>query len=178
MIDRKKLCFFLIQEEGHHLLPSRIKVKSNKQLVRSDNSAIQHSLFDYVPDEDLNETEKSVAIYLDEQEQLLWWYRNRVRKDFHIQGWQRHKIYPDFIAAKRAEMEKDNYDTVYVLETKGVHLKANEDTRYKQNVFTLCNELGAKKAWKELFDEFPNHDFEFQVVFEDEWQNKINELMQ
>ena len=88
MIDRKKLCFFLIQEEGHHLLPSRIKVKSNKQLVRSDNSAIQSSLFDYVPDEDLNETEKSVAIYLDEQEQLLWWYRNRVRKDFHIQGWQ------------------------------------------------------------------------------------------
>ena len=177
MIDRKKLCFFLIQEEGHHLLPSRIKVKSNKQLVRSDNSAIQNSLFDYVPDEDLNETEKSVAIYLDEQEQLLWWYRNRVRKDFHIQGWQRNKIYPDFIAAKKSKTEKDNYDTVYVLETKGVHLKANEDTRYKQNVFTLCNELGAKKAWTELFDEFPNHDFEFQVVFEDEWQNKINELM-
>lgn len=38
--------------------------------------------------------------------------------------------------------------------------------------------LGAKKAWKELFDEFPDHDFESQVVFEDEWQNKINELME
>ena len=35
-----------------------------------------------------------------------------------------------------------------------------------------------KKAWKELFDEFPDHDFEFQVVFEDEWQNKINAMMQ
>ena len=178
MIDRKKLCFFLIQEEGHHLLPSRIKVKSNKQLVRNDNSAIQNSLFDYVPDEDLNDTEKSVAIYLDEQEQLLWWYRNRVRKDFHIQGWQRNKIYPDFITAKKSKTEKDNYDTVYVLETKGVHLKANDDTRYKQNVFTLCNELGAKKAWTELFDEFPDHDFEFQVVFEDEWQNEINKIVQ
>ena len=31
---------------------------------------------------------------------------------------------------------------------------------------------------KELFEEFPDHDFEFQVVFEDEWQNKINQLMQ
>lgn len=80
------LCFFLLKEEGHHLLPTHIKVKSNKQLVRSDNSAIQNSLFDYVLGEDLNETEKSVAMYLDEQEQLLWWYRNRVRKDFHIQG--------------------------------------------------------------------------------------------
>ncbi len=101
LLDNKKLFFFLLKGEGHHLLPKHIKVKSNKQLVRSDNSPIQNSLFDYVPDEDLNDTEKSVAIYLDEQQQLLWWYRNRVRKDFHIQGWQRNKIYPDFIAAKK-----------------------------------------------------------------------------
>lgn len=178
LLDHKKLFFFLLKGEGHHLLPKHIKVKSSKQLVRNDNSPIQNSLFDYVPEEDLNDTEKSVAIYLDGQEQLLWWYRNRVRKDFHIQGWQRYKIYPDFIVANKSKAEKDDYDTVYVLETKGVHLKANEDTRYKQNVFTLCNELGAKKAWKELFDEFPDHDFEFQVVFEDEWQNKINTMMQ
>jgi len=105
----------------------------------------------------------------------LWWYRNMSRQDYHIQGWKRNKIYPDFLAADRQE-EKDDYGTVYVLETKGIHLK-NEDTKYKQDVFALCNELGAKKAWKELFDEFPDHDFEFQVVFEDEWQNKINELM-
>ena len=183
LLDKKKLFFFLLQEKGHHLLPSHIKVKSNRKLVRSDNSPIQKSLFDYVPDEDINDTEKAVAIYLDEQEQLLWWYRNRARKDFHIQGWQRNKIYPDFIAAKapslleRAGGEAD-YDTVYVLETKGIHLKENDDTRYKKNVFALCNELGAKKPWKELFDEFPDHNFEFQVVFEDEWQGKINELMQ
>ncbi|MDP3667165.1 MAG: DEAD/DEAH box helicase family protein [Sediminibacterium sp.] len=178
LLDKKKLCFFLIQEKGHHLLPSHIKVKSNKQLVLADNSPIQNSLFDYVPDEDLNETEKKVAIYLDKEEQLLWWYRNRVRRDFHIQGWQRNKIYPDFIAAKKSKSKKDDYDKVYVLETKGVHLKANDDTKYKQNVFALCNELGAKKAWTELFDEFPDHDFEFQVVFENEWQNDINKFMQ
>lgn len=176
LLDQKKLCFFLIQQKGYHLLPSYIRVKSNRQLVRNDNSAIQRSLFDYVPDEDLNDTEKTVAIYLDEQEQLLWWYRNRARKDFHIQGWQRHKIYPDFIAAKKSKSKKDDYDTVYVLETKGVHLRENDDTLYKKNVFALCNELGAKKAWKELFDEFPDHSFEFQVVYEDEWQSKLNNL--
>lgn len=178
LLDTKKLCFFLIKEKGHHLLPTHIQVKSNKQLVRADNSGIQKSLFDYVAEEDINETEKTVAIYLDEQEQLLWWYRNRVRKDFHIQGWQRNKIYPDFIATKKSKTKTDDYETVYVLETKGVHLKANDDTKYKQNVFELCNELGAKKPWAELFDEFPNHDFNFQVVFEDEWQGKINTLMQ
>ncbi|MCC6599174.1 MAG: hypothetical protein IT223_00705 [Crocinitomicaceae bacterium] len=63
------------------------------------------------------------------------------------------------------------------METKGVHLKENYDTRYKKNVFALCNELGAKKTWEELFDEFPDHNFEFQVVYEDEWQNEINKKM-
>ncbi len=47
--------------------------------------------------------------------------------------------------------------------------------KYKKDVFKLCSELGTKKAWKELFDEFPDHDFEFQVVNGDEWQNKINQ---
>lgn len=177
MIEKKKLCFFLITDKGGFVLPSRIKVKSNRQLVRNDNTPIQKSLFDYVPEENINDLEKSVAIYLDEQEKLLWWYRNMSRQDYHIQGWKRNKIYPDFIAADKKKDSKDDYGTVYVLETKGIHLK-NEDTKYKQDVFALCKELGAKKAWKELFDEFPDHDFEFQVVFGDEWQNKINQLMQ
>lgn len=176
MIADKKFYFFLIESKGGFVLPSRIKVKSSKQLVRNDNTPIQKSLFDYVPEENINNFEKSVAIYLDEQEKLLWWYRNMSRQDYHIQGWKRNKIYPDFVAADKHEA-KDDYGTVYVLETKGIYLR-NEDTKYKQDVFALCNELGAKKAWKELFDEFPDHDFEFQVVFEDEWRNKINELIQ
>ena len=177
LVNKKQLHFFLISDQGGFVLPSRIKVKSNKQLIRNDNTPIQNSLFEYVPEENINELEKSVAIYLDEQEKLLWWYRNMSRQDYHIQGWKKNKIYPDFVAANKSKTKKEDYDTVFVLETKGIHLK-NEDTKYKQDVFTLCNELGAKKAWKELFDEFPDHDFEFQVVFEDEWQNKINAMMQ
>jgi type III restriction enzyme len=177
LVEKKKLHFFLISDKGGFVLPSRIKVKSNKQLIRNDNTPIQKSLFDYVPEENINELEKSVAIYLDEQERLLWWYRNMSRQDYHIQGWKKNKIYPDFVTANKSITRKEDYDTVFVLETKGIHLK-NEDTKYKQDVFTLCNELGAKKAWKDLFDEFPDHDFAFQVVFEDEWQNKINAMMQ
>ena len=176
LVEKKKLLFFLLTDKGGFVLPSRIKVKSNKQLVRNDNTPIQKSLFDYVPEENINDLEKSVAIYLDEQEKLLWWYRNMSRQDYHIQGWKRHKIYPDFIAADKKK-EKDDYETVYVLETKGIHLK-NEDTKYKQDVFKLCNEWGAKKPWKELFNEFPDHDFEFQVVYSDEWQNRVNEILQ
>jgi type III restriction enzyme len=175
LIDSGVLFFFLLEESGRHVLPSRIKVKGNRNLVREDNSPIQKSLFDPIYEEEFNDTEQSVAIYLDRQEKLLWWYRNRSRQDYHIQGWRKNKIFPDFIATSTNSSDDFDYDKVFVLETKGIHLKANEDTKYKENVFKLCNELGAKKPWKELFTD-GNHNFEFQVVFEDEWKNEINRL--
>jgi type III restriction enzyme len=92
-------------------------------------------------------------------------------------GLEKNKIFPDFIAANKSNQSAE-YDTVYVLETKGIHLKSNEDTLYKKNVMALCTELGTRKAWKELFDEFPDHDFEFQVVNEEEWQRKINGILE
>lgn len=134
LIQNKKFHFFLITDKGGFLLPSRIKTKSNRQINRANGSPIQRSLFDYVPEENLNYLEYQVAIYLDEQEKFLWWYRNMSRQDYHIQGWKRNKVYPDFIAANKKK-DEDEYDTVYVLETKGIHLKDNPDTTYKKDVF-------------------------------------------
>ena len=175
LVSTKKLHFFLITDSGGFKIPPRIKVKSNKQLVRDNNAPIQRSLFDYVPEENINELEKSVAIYLDKQEKLLWWYRNMSKQDYHIQGWKKNKIYPDFIASEINTEDEKDYGNVYVLETKGLHLK-NDDTKYKQDVFELCNELGIKRAWKELDLGFPDKKIQFQVVFEDEWKNKINKI--
>ena len=103
LVNKKQLHFFLISDKGGFVLPSRIKVKNNKQLIRNDNTPIQKSLFDYVPEENINEVEKSVAIYLDEQEKLLWWYRNMSRQDYQIQGWKKNKIYPDFVTANKSK---------------------------------------------------------------------------
>jgi len=175
LVSTKKLHFFLITDSGGFKIPPRIKVKSNKQLVRDDNSKIQRSLFDVVPEENINKLEKSVAIYLDKQEKLLWWYRNMSKQDYHIQGWKKNKIYPDFVASEINTDDESDYGNVYVLETKGLHLK-NDDTKYKQDVFELCNELGIKKAWKELDLSFPDKRIKFQVIYEDEWQSKINKI--
>ncbi len=175
LVKEKKLCFFLISDSGAFKIPNRIKVRSNKQLIRDDNAPTQRSLFDYVPEENVNELEKSVAIYLDQQEKLLWWYRNMSKQDYHIQGWKRNKIYPDFIVSDTNKSDPKGFGDVYVLETKGLHLK-NEDTRYKQDVFELCNQLGVKKAWKELDLDFNEKKFEFQVVFDNEWETKVNKL--
>jgi type III restriction enzyme len=96
------------------------------------------------------------------------------RRDYAIQGWRKHRIYPDFIVSD-AVADRSDYAKVYVVETKGVHLK-NEDTNYKRNVFTLCNKLAEERSWTELGLEFPNKKIRFEVVFEDEWQKKLNAL--
>lgn len=178
LLDNGKLMFFLLEEEGSHQIPNRIKIKGYKHLNREDGTPVQKSLFDQSFEEEYNDTERKVAIYLDEQEKLLFWYRNISKQHYHIQGWKKNKIYPDFIAAEKNAEDVSEFNTVYVLETKGVHLKANDDTKYKQNVFDLCNELGAKKVWKDLYDNFPDRNFEFQVVFEDEWKNQINSMLE
>lgn len=98
-----------------------------------------------------------------------WVYNDNVNSPMTVE------IYKPTKGANKKK-ESDDYDTVYVLETKDIHLKDNPDTIYKKDVFKLCSEIGTKKAWKELFNEFPDHDFEFQVVNGNEWQNKINQL--
>ena len=132
-------------------------------------------MFDKVDKDDINPFEESVAICLDEQDKLLWWYRNIAHVDYYVQGWKQHKIYPDFIAAKKNKKDSLDYSKVYVLETKGLHLK-NDDTHYKQSIFEICNKEAKQKPWDELELEFSQKEFEFQVVFDDEWKQKVNEL--
>ena len=66
---------------------------------------------------------------LDQQARLFFWYRNRARKDYFVQGWKPRRIYADFVVAPRDNEtgEDGGIDQVFVVETKGVHLKESED---------------------------------------------------
>lgn len=172
LVEKKMLFFFLIAEKGGFRLPSRIRVKNN---TRPLAPFLQRSLFEFAPEDEFNSLEKAVALCLDEQEKLLWWYRNLSRQNYYIQGWKKNKIYPDFIFADD-DKAKNDYSKVFVVETKGVHLK-NEDTDYKRDVFEFCNKLGNQRDWKDLNLEFTDRKFRFQVVFEDEWRARINEIL-
>ncbi len=178
-LERKEIIFFLEETtEYDYVLPSSVYVKSNRpKLVRDNNDPIQLSLFEYEPEDEFNETEKAVAIYLDKQGDLLWWYRNIVGAyAYKLQGWKREAIYADFVTALRHPDGNGDYSKVHVLETKGLHLKGNADTEYKGSIFDLCNELGRQVDWQSLGEEFPKRQVEFQIVYEDEWQIKVNEL--
>jgi type III restriction enzyme len=170
MIDADKIVFF-VQAITDFALPSSISVKrSSTRLAHADNQPVQMSLFEYEPEAEFNEYEKSVALYLDQQKELLWWYRNRVGDNmFEIRGWD-GPFYPDYISAKQG------YTEVIVVETKGIHLKGNDDTEYKRNVIELCNKLGHRADWDSLGEEFKYNRVRFQLVYEDEWETEINKL--
>ncbi len=55
-------------------LPKSIAVRPTaKTLTRKDGSPLQLNLFEFVPKEDLNGTEKAVAWYLENQGRLFFW---------------------------------------------------------------------------------------------------------
>jgi len=177
LVREAKLRFLVITNEIGFRLPEKRKVKSSRTLTKKDGQPLQRSLFDYVPEEDFNETEKRVAWYLEEQDRLLWWYRNVPRRDYGVQGWRRNKIYADFIFTD-ATGESEKYNRAHVVETKGIHLKEFEDTKYKRSVFQLCNKLGKKMTRSQLGEQLNVPEISFQVIDEDEWQQRLNEMFQ
>ncbi len=178
LIKDKQIRFLMLKDDYGYRLPSKIPVrKGSKRLTCRDSGPLQRSLFEIVAEDEFNDTEKAVAWYLEEQERLFWWYRNLSRQDYAIQGWRRYRIYPDFIFSEMNGKGHKDFDKVFVVETKGLHLKGSEDTKYKQDVFSLCNRLAEEKSWTELGLSFPERKVVFEVVYEDEWQRKINELL-
>lgn len=177
MLEKKSLRFFLIKDEKEtqKLRSSFMAPRDVKRLARESNAPLQKSLFDIVPEDGFNELEKSVAWYLEEQGRLLWWYKNISRQDYWIQGWKKPRIFPDFIFTEIHPNNKKDFDKVFIVETKGLHLK-NDDTAYKQDILKLCQDHYEEKSWSELGLEFPEKRVVFKVIFEDEWKQRINEL--
>ncbi|MDF1594383.1 MAG: DEAD/DEAH box helicase family protein, partial [Desulfobacterales bacterium] len=171
--------FLVIGENFDFTFPKSIKVKPTvKTLNRKDGRQLQMSLFEFVPEDEFNETEKAVAWYLEGQQRLFFWYRNRSRQDYAIQGWRKHKIYPDFIFTATSPEDKNDYEHVYVVETKGLHLIGNLDTDYKRKMFSLCTKEAKSRSWSELGLVMKEKVLRFEVLAEDEWQAKLNEMLQ
>ena len=160
-------------------LPRTIETAPGKQANREDGGQYLLNLFDRTNEDELNGLENKVATYLDQQERLFFWYRNRARKDFYVQGWKRGRIYADFIFTLKADEPdvEDEYHQVFVVETKGMHLKQSSDTEYKRSVFDICSEHAAKKDWAEFVPAMRDKVMRFEIVDEDEWQNRLNSLL-
>lgn len=146
-----------------------------KRLVREETGEpIQKSLL--APQwrlGDLNEFEVRVAGYLDEAAAVHWWHRNVAKSQSGLQGWKRHKVYPDFIFALALS---ENTRRFVLLETKGLHLQG-EDTKYKQALFTRLtsafkDERGRHVGGMELVGA-EGARVECDLVFGDAWHGTL-----
>ena len=176
------LCFKIFKHQidinwkmGHEI--DFIVSTSDKVLRREDDRDFQISLFDTTYQRHYNELEKQVAWYLDEQEAVKWWHRMVAKQDYHLQGWQKRKIYPDFLAF----ISPDNQiNKLSVLETKGDHLKGNDDTRYKEKLFEVLEKHATNESISvgdmEVVSE-KEQKMIFRILMEKTWKGELGKLM-
>ena len=110
--------------------------ENTRQLLSKTGGPLEKSLFAPVYENDLNSEERDVAVYLDGEQTLSWWHRNVARAQYGIQGWNRAKIYPDFIFSVQVEGAANR---LTVLETKGDQLD-NLDTAYKRELLAFLSD--------------------------------------
>ena len=159
-------------------LPEEIQVPKGRQANREDRSPYVRSLFDRTMERDLNGLENRVASWIDGQERLFFWYRNRAQKDYFVQGWKRGRIYPDFIFTLQPDRGDDGmeFDQVFVVETKGLHLADSKDTGYKKSVFKLCAKHVQKKNWADFAPAMRGRRMRYEIVAEGEWEERLHSL--
>jgi len=170
LFEKKKLCFYLLCEECRFAIPESIEIRPTRPLYHDNGDQVVRSLYDYI-DDTLNDYERKVALFLDHHPQVLWWYRNLVGpENFAIQGFRRQRIRPDFVLQEGQEQKP--VARVLVLETKGKHLKGNEDTSYKRRVANYFERVGEKVSWQKLGEGFESQQFRFQVLDEGDYEDK------
>jgi type III restriction enzyme len=180
LLSSGEMRFIVVAEDfGFNRLPKEQKIpERGRRALKTNGKQFELNLFEDVMEDDLNDLENAVASYMEDQEELFFWYRNAPRKDYRVQGWKRERIYADFIFALASEKasKAEPYSRVYVVETKGAHLK-NEDTDYKRSVFSRCTELATESDWAHVAPEMKTKRMRFEVIAEQEWQTKLNEML-
>ena len=125
--------FALRADAADYELPDHATVlpaRPRQHLMRDDGQPVKKSLL--VPAlraADMNEFEARFAGYLDAKQAVQWWHRNVARTQYGLQGWRRHKVYPDFVFGL---LSQGGVNKTVLLETKGAHLAGSDDSGYKQ----------------------------------------------
>lgn len=209
MLERGVMRFLVVADDlTFNRPPTEVEVGRGRQANRTDGSQFALNLYERTGEDELNALETKVATYLDQQARLFFWYRNRSRKDYYVQGWKPRRVYADFVFALKAEAhdpmggqdiadgrgteeshgaearsvaagqnDRGGFGNVFVLETKGLHLKQSEDTEYKRSVFNTCSELAKQRDWAEFAPTMRDKVVRFEVVDEDEWQQRLNAML-
>lgn len=184
LFDADRIHFYLECKECRFAIPESIEVKSLGSLTpltHDNGSKMGRSLFDFIEREGKNEYERKIAVCLDKNADVLWWFRNRVGpENFAVQGYKRHKMYPDFVVQKNSDGRKFHH--VFVIESKGAHLEGSPDTTYKRKVAEKFTQVGRRVTWQQLGADFKDHLFRFQILDEAQhhgrdWKDELADIL-
>jgi len=148
-----------------------------KLLFRPDGKPVQKSLFEPMYDADFTSLEAEFACYMDEESALTWWFRNVARTSYGLQGWRKHRVYPDFILGLQKVAGSRH---LFVIETKGDQL-AGLDTPYKTALLDYLTKNFAVEQVKKagelelVLDE--DTTVTCRLVFGSKWKTDIHELI-
>lgn len=147
--------------------------EEDRILYRKDGENLERCLFEKVYQRDFNTLERETAWYLDSRECVYWWHRIAVnQQSYGLQGWQRQRVYPDLLVCLHGTAEGAFRFTV--LETKGEHLKGNDDTEYKRRLFGLLTahaDSAIRAGQLELWEE--TQGMTFTLLMEDSWKDSL-----
>lgn len=138
--------------------------------VDNDGHTLGRTLFtDAIRRGEMNGFEKDVALYLDGSNAIAWWWRLTSRGAWGLQGWRRHKVYPDFLMRLSGDGRK-----MMVLETKGKQLD-NDDTAFKRDLMAALGAAYAKPSpgEVELFDDSPDAVHFKMLMQEQDWKSQL-----
>ncbi len=146
-------------------------------LLRTMGTPLERSLYETAFKSDVNGFEKDVALYLDDNDAVSWWWRIAARRDWGLQGWMKHKVYPDFLI--QLDTQKD-VARLLVLETKGKQLEGSDDTEFKQRFFELLEKAytkGFAAGEVDLFNDRPD-EMHFRILIqEDAWEPELQKAL-
>jgi len=180
LYDKGRLEFYLECKECNFEVPASWTSSVTTRLAHTNGDGLERSLFDYVDSGGMNDLEKAIALCLDQDANVLWWYRNLIGENhFAVQGFRMRRIRPDFVV--QGERHKPMHH-VFVIESKGEHLEGNKDTEYKRKVADYFEKVGKKVSWQQLGKDFKDHVFRFQVLDEageagSDWKDELVELL-
>ena len=182
MLAANELCFRLEASNDPKLnweLAETLELdvtEEDKVLLRKNGEPLEKSLFKPVYQKQVNGLEKDMAWYLDADKAVHWWHRIAVHQDWHLQGWQRSRVYPDFLACLQ---DSGNGKLRFsVLETKGLHLKGNDDTEYKARLFELLTgHSQTALSVGELKLGLKQEQIRFELMLENDWRDKLPQAL-
>jgi type III restriction enzyme len=139
---------------------------------KANGQPVEKSLFEQIWSKHFNGLEKDVALYLDDVQAVRWWHRIAVQADWHLDGWKKKRVFPDFLVMLEESVGKPM--RLVVVETKGLHLK-NEDTDYKRRLFETLerHSVNGVPVGELTLDDKPGP-MRFRLVLEGDWKSQVD----